>query len=196
MYTSKVFVDFVKVYQSQNKPFEASPKLKLLQALDLAPSSLLERIRELRNELEHEYKLPDPNSDKESIKDGIDIADLFIGYSENVLLNFLEMYFFSDVEDVVNHEEEGEDYIRGVAISYYAQNNTFKFEAYDKCEYLGTTIIDINHESYLPLLRLHIALSKKKSTTYNQSYLALFRVLNCPTPEEHIVHNVLIRPFF
>ncbi len=114
---------------------------------------------------------------------------------KNVLLNFLEMYFFKgDAEDVVNHEEEGEDYIRGVAISYYAQNNTFKFEAYDKCEYLGTTIIDINHESYVLLLRSYTY--QKKSTTYNQSYLALFRVLNCPTPEEHIVHNVLIRPFF
>lgn len=49
-------------------------KLKLVQALGLAPSGLTSKVRNLRNKLEHYYKIPKRNE----VEEAIEIAELFI----------------------------------------------------------------------------------------------------------------------
>lgn len=191
-FSEKIFADFVQNYQDQNKPFQASPKLKLLHAIDIAPFNLLEKLRKIRHDLEHEYRLPEK---EDNIQDIIDVAELFIGYSENLLRNFIEFYFFSDTKEYLSDEDYDDsdvDYKRGIKITYDNQNNTFIFDGYDNSQYLGNAIIDINNEFYLSLLKLHIALTKGKVKSFNEAYLSLFRVFKCPTPEQYINIEVLL----
>lgn len=50
------------------------PRIKLLNVLGLAPTTLISEIRSLRNKMEHEYTCPSIDS----VKRGIEVAELFI----------------------------------------------------------------------------------------------------------------------
>ncbi|WP_282193149.1 hypothetical protein [Romboutsia ilealis] len=62
---------------------DSSIKLRFIQALGIAPIFLVSRIRNLRNKLEHEYILPN----EIDIKESIEIAELFINSTENIIFN-------------------------------------------------------------------------------------------------------------
>ena len=64
-------------------------KLKLIRALDFAPSGLISRTRSLRNKLEHKFQVPD----REEVKDAIELAELFL-LSLDSHLNLIENEFF------------------------------------------------------------------------------------------------------
>ena len=76
-------------------------KLKLLQALDLAPAGIIADVRTIRNKLEHEYK---QFSDKE-VQNAIQLADLFINATDSKL-KMVWAYRISDV-DAVNSSQGG-----------------------------------------------------------------------------------------
>lgn len=58
------------ILQKKDLPY----KLKLVQALGLAPGGLTAKVRNLRNKLEHSYKIPK----RDEVDDAIEIAELFI----------------------------------------------------------------------------------------------------------------------
>lgn len=58
-------------------------KLRFIQALEIAPTSLISEIRTIRNKLEHEYILPS----KEKARECIELAELFIDATQNKLFN-------------------------------------------------------------------------------------------------------------
>ncbi len=60
-----------------------SLKLKFVQSLEISPILLISRIREIRNKLEHKYVLPKI----EDAQEAIEIAELFINSTQNVILN-------------------------------------------------------------------------------------------------------------
>ncbi len=49
-------------------------KLRIIHALNLAPSLIISKSRTLRNKLEHMYKKPEIDD----VKEALDVADLFI----------------------------------------------------------------------------------------------------------------------
>ncbi len=75
-------IQYDKISNSSNKIIELtglmyvdlSHKLKLIQALDFAPSGLISKTRTLRNKLEHYYQIPN----KEEVKEAIELAELFV----------------------------------------------------------------------------------------------------------------------
>ncbi|WP_346876828.1 hypothetical protein [Clostridium sp. UBA5712] len=67
---------------------ELSFKLRFIQALEIAPAFLISKIRRFRNKLEHEYIISKENEAREAIE----IAELFINATQNVILH----KFFSD----------------------------------------------------------------------------------------------------
>ncbi|MEW9095243.1 MAG: hypothetical protein AB2417_09195 [Clostridiaceae bacterium] len=67
---------------------DCSFKLRFIQALEIAPTFLISKIRKFRNKLEHEYMLPKENEAREAIE----IAELFINATQNVIWH----KFFSD----------------------------------------------------------------------------------------------------
>ncbi|GAA0102307.1 hypothetical protein UT300012_30220 [Paraclostridium bifermentans] len=62
---------------------DSSIKLRFIQALGIVPIFLVSKIRSLRNKLEHEYILPNGID----IKESIEIAELFINSTENIIFN-------------------------------------------------------------------------------------------------------------
>lgn len=85
---------YIDIYQNKVGSIEATQKLKLLQALDIVPSSLVTSMREVRNKLEHYYKAP-KKSDALHI---IDLAKLFIRSSDYVLRLFPDEWVLVDTE--------------------------------------------------------------------------------------------------
>lgn len=71
-------------------------KLRFIQALGVAPTFLISKIRKIRNELEHEYTLPSI----EDVIESIEVAELFINATENILFNkFCTDYFIQNEYD-------------------------------------------------------------------------------------------------
>lgn len=58
-----------------------SLKLRFIQSLGISPVFLISKIREIRNNLEHQYVMPK----LEEVKEAIEIAELFINATQNVL---------------------------------------------------------------------------------------------------------------
>ncbi|NFG24362.1 hypothetical protein FDF86_01720 [Clostridium botulinum] len=81
----KVINDFEKDISYDNT---ISFKLRFIQALEIAPTFLISKIRKFRNRLEHEYIVPKENEAKEAIE----IAELFINATQNIIWH----KFFSD----------------------------------------------------------------------------------------------------
>ncbi|WP_308898790.1 hypothetical protein [Candidatus Desulfosporosinus nitrosoreducens] len=71
-------------------------KLRFIQALEIAPTSFISQIRKIRNKLEHEYILPS----HEKAKETIEIAELFINATQNILFNkFITRYYIQNEYD-------------------------------------------------------------------------------------------------
>ncbi|CAI3701536.1 hypothetical protein [Clostridium neonatale] len=65
-------------------------KLRFLQAMEITPIFLIAKIRKLRNELEHEYLMPQ----KDEVREAVEIAELFINATQNILWHkFISDYF-------------------------------------------------------------------------------------------------------
>ncbi|WP_462392637.1 hypothetical protein, partial [Clostridium cadaveris] len=70
-------------------------KLRFMQALEIAPTFLISKIRKLRNKLEHEYIIPKEDEAREAIE----IAELFVNATQNIIVhNFLSNYFIQNYE--------------------------------------------------------------------------------------------------
>lgn len=61
-------------------------RLHLLQEMGIIGSGIIRKIRQKRNYLEHEYKCPD----QQEVEDAVEIAQLFIDASNNILQHFAD----------------------------------------------------------------------------------------------------------
>lgn len=85
---------YIDNYQNKVGSIDATQKLKLLQSLDIVPSSLVTSMREVRNKLEHHYKAPEKNDALHII----DLAKLFIRSSDYVLKLFPDEWILINKE--------------------------------------------------------------------------------------------------
>ncbi|UPA31753.1 hypothetical protein L0P85_06345 [Terrisporobacter glycolicus] len=77
----KLLIDEFEHLKNNSK--DLTMKLRFIQALGIAPTFLISKIRKLRNKLEHEYTLPS----EEDVIESIEVAELFINATENILFN-------------------------------------------------------------------------------------------------------------
>lgn len=90
----KSFIEEFENTHSSSK--DLSMKLRFIQALGIAPTFLISKIRKVRHKLEHEYTLPTVGEAREAIE----IAELFINATENILFNkFYTDYFIQNEND-------------------------------------------------------------------------------------------------
>lgn len=87
--------NYIDAYQRKNGNINATQKLKLLQALDITPSTLVSSMRDIRNKLEHHYKAPT----KKDASHFIDFAKLFIRSSDYILKLFPDEWHLFDGEN-------------------------------------------------------------------------------------------------
>jgi hypothetical protein len=94
---------------AENAPY----KLKIMRALNLAPTSIISKVRTLRNKLEHYYEVPTI----EEVKESIDIADLFIRSVGEKLKKPTNEFTITDKNNYIEGtDDETSDYKDGLSI--------------------------------------------------------------------------------
>lgn len=111
----KLLIDEFEHMKNNSK--DLTMKLRFIQALGIAPTFLISKIRKVRNKLEHEYTLPSI----EDVIESIEVAELFINATENILFNkFCTDYFVQNEYD----ENDREFYKKFVLrISFNSKSN-------------------------------------------------------------------------
>ena len=119
--------------------------LRLVEALGVAPSSLINRYRTLRNKLEHFYKIPEETD----VKDSIELAELFINAVDNAMRSIafpLITYKDQTTEDPGITEicyEKGGYFIVSFFSNWLGSNET-----------IGEVEVSIDDPLYMPLMKL------------------------------------------
>jgi len=80
------------------KPF----KLQLIAYLNIAPITLISRIRRIRNQVEHQYKMP---KNKE-VFESIEMAELFVSATQNSMKDHPDTIYFSNNPNVVEYTDD------------------------------------------------------------------------------------------
>ncbi len=75
--------EFIKKYYDEEEEIGITDNIKLLVILELCPSFLIPKIRNLRNQVEHDYIIPT----RKSVKEAIEVAEMFINSSNNKIYN-------------------------------------------------------------------------------------------------------------
>jgi hypothetical protein len=130
-------------------------KLRLLRALGIATPQIVDRLRRLRNLLEHEYKKPR----KSEVSSAIDIAELFVQACRGKMNSTFDTVFFGSGRV---KSDFGFDFESNVRVS-------FDYDSRPKCEVMlhrhdwhktnpnrefPTIEIRMDDEGYVPLLKL------------------------------------------
>lgn len=84
----EVIKAFIAWHENKEGGVDASPKLKLVRALGLAPTTLISNARLLRNKLEHYYEVPDFKLAREAVE----IAELFVCAVQYKMQSFTEEF--------------------------------------------------------------------------------------------------------
>lgn len=143
--------DFVAWYESKEGAVDAPLKLKLIRALGMAPTGLIANARTLRNKLEPYYEAPDAND----VKATVELAELFIGTTQNKLRSFVEEFTVGDGADMLNEHQQ---FNRCIYISYQNDEAKFKLCAFSPEQSQLEVEIDSADSSYLHLVKVCMTL--------------------------------------
>lgn len=156
--------------------FEIEPetpfKLKLINALNLAPSILISKSRTLRNKLEHEYKKPNVNE----VKEALEIADLFL---RSVTAKFAMIWTDFEISD----DKENE-----IKIQFDPNSNSFEFSVFKKNQLEKTYFIQSDNIEYFYFLRLMFSIDEE--IEINKTIKGLLTQIGHQIPIEKI--NILL----
>lgn len=150
-------------------------KLRFIQALEIAPTFLISKIRKFRNKLEHEYIVPKVNEAREAIE----IAELFINGTQNIIWH----KFFSDY--IISNEYDENDvqlktpYVR-VNFNFYREKSSINLYYDIDDENNGEININPKDREFIYLV--------KSSISHNFSYLP--KVFGCNVDSKFIHYEI------
>lgn len=159
---------FLSNFQSTESNF----KMKLIEALNLAPSFIVNETRLIRHHLEHFYKEPNV----EDVKRSIDVASLFVDAVQGKFRGIMTDFAFanSPINDDTNVLSPY------ISIIYNLKERQFNIETFNssgfKCR------IDSKDETYYSLLRLII--SPEDEMELNLTFKILIKQIDHPSPVE------------
>jgi len=147
----KLLIDEFESDLNCNK--DCSFKLRFVQALEIAPTFLISKIRTFRNKLEHEYILPSQNDAREAME----MSELFINATQNVILNKIFSNYFIQNE---YEEDENEIVTPYIGISFDSNLNEqskikihYNVDDSDK----GDVILKSQNKEYIYFLKAAIS---------------------------------------
>lgn len=149
----KLLIDEFESDANCNK--DSSFKLRFIQALEIAPTFLISKIRTFRNKLEHEYIMPT----EEEAREAIEISELFINATQNVVSNKI----FSDYA-VQNYYDENKSKfsLPFIKISFDSNvNQESKIDIYYKIDDSDKGEITLKSDSKEYVFLLKAAISHK-----------------------------------
>ncbi|WP_139421425.1 MULTISPECIES: hypothetical protein [Chryseobacterium] len=155
--------DFLQYFEFES---DIPIKLRIIHALNLAPSLIISKSRTLRNKLEHMYKKPEIDD----VKEALDVADLFIR-SVTGKLGMLWSEF--EIVDWKDNELTFEYLEKQFKIGYKKDHKLIK-----------TYSIDSNNLEFYGLLRLMI--SSEDEIEIEETFKILLKQINHPMPIDKI----------
>jgi hypothetical protein len=155
-------------------------KLKLVKALDFAPSGVISNIRKLRNKLEHYYKRPD----KEEVDAAIELAELFILSVEN-RIRFIEENL--SITDNKNYIKYG-TYKSSINIDFCKTEKHFVISYYKDKEEIDSEIFDENQPLYYCLIRILDGMNHHSAAARTSTSSVLTRILTSILWSAVIIH--------
>ncbi len=170
---------YIDSFQRRHGGIDAPLQLKLIHALGVAPANVIQRVRRVRNLVEHEYAIPT----REQAQDAIELAQLFIRAIES----------FKTYELVLGDDRNMFDcgLTEGCYCVLVGWSGSRELHASairrDEEWGLGVTTpmvrVDISNEFFLPILRLMVAAGVKGDST---SALQELVEMVMPVPDGHV----------
>lgn len=151
-------------------------KLKLIQALDFAPSGLVSKMRTLRNKLEHDYKIPN----KEEVKEAIELAELFIKSIESHVEMIPDHYIITDkfnIKSLWNYKNH-------IDINFCHLKKEIETVFYVENQEIGTIMLNQNNEEYYAFIKLMNNISHE--IEMEDAIKVLLKMIKHPIPEKNI----------
>lgn len=184
----EVFKAFkIEIYKGENQAIESFLshfdlaeksyfKLKLIEALNLAPSLIIAQTREIRHKLEHYYEIPD----LVDVKRAHDIASLFISSIQGKFRGFYTQFEISNksASDLENDDLENGDHSPIIWFNLIMYTGKFTFGT----SYQGelSNEIDSKHELFYGLLRLMFSIDDEDEL--NESFRVVLKQMKHPMP--------------
>jgi len=172
---SKSSEELVRLVQVDT--FDLPYKLKLVKALDFAPSGVISNIRTLRNKLEHYYKKPD----KTEVDSAIELAELFILSVEN-RIRFIEENL--SITDSKNYVEYG-IYKSSININFSKTKKHFKLSYFKDKENIDSEIFDENQPLFYCLIRILNNINEEIDLLV--SFKIFLKMLGHPIPLKNVM---------
>ena len=151
-------------------------KLKLLNALDVAPLILITKMRSLRNNVEHQYEIPNRNETVEALE----IAQYFNAMIQNVLKGFCEQFF-------IENDFEPK---RKLRFAFDAEKHHFDIYGFVEGKDIGNIRVLKGQYNYLELIKLNIAIAKERKRNVNEALYELLQSINCKIPRNKVEVNL------
>lgn len=164
---------FVGFYEFQD---DISYKLKIIQALNLAPGFIIGKARTLRNKLEHFYKVPTKNE----VKDAIDIADLFIRTVDGIFRSQINEFYITDQTNFI----EDYDFTNGYAIEFDPEKRILNINEHINGKRTRKVSMTINDPEFYGFIRLMNSINDEFELT--ESFKVIGKLINHPTPKKYI----------
>jgi hypothetical protein len=153
-------------------------KLKIIHALNLAPSILIARSRTIRNKLEHLYQKPTI----EEAKEALDVADLFIRSVEGKFKSLTTDFGLTDENNYNSDNNWHFNY--GLEILFETDDRKFYIKKLIKNEKSDSIEIDSSFTEYYGLLRLMFSIDD--DVELEDTFKVLLKQLKHPIPSERI----------
>lgn len=141
--------------------------------LGLMAPRVIKRINQLRNYLEHEFKIPE----QERVEDAVDTATLFVELTQRVFRNFQTAFKFGGGDEELMHSYSS-NYVQ-VSFSYKLKQ--FEVECVSNKESILNETIDSSCKEYIPLLKLTLSSDWNYSDLDHQEIVKEF-IERCTSP--------------
>ncbi len=179
----------VMTYLKRLKPNDLPVKLRLLQALDIAPPKLLAKTRKVRNMLEHEYRLPT----KDEVEEAIELAQYLCNSTSSVMRSVVESFALSSGKTMFGKRG---GYHNALVIRYgpctYYGKAFFIINGWTEGKPLEPEpMYEINDDLYPVLLRLLLAVGS--GTKLKEPLFDFLQAIGCTIPSTHVKVSMTYR---
>jgi len=151
-------------------------KLKIIQALNIAPGLIITKYRNLRNRLEHFYKIPTIDE----VKEAIDIADLFIRSVEGQFKGLTTEFDITDANNFIKDFE----YKAGYELIYIEDENYFSIYEKMSGKRANEIIMTPDNLEFYGFIRLMHSIDDEFEMV--ESFKIIARLIEHPIPQKHI----------
>lgn len=169
-----------KLIQSLYSDVNTHHNLKVIHSLNLAPTLLISKTRNIRNKLEHLYQCPL----LEEAQEALDVAELFIKTVDGQMNTIIEEFIITDEKNYKPEATWNAQNGIGFRIDYGLNNFHIDILKILDSKIMDSIIINNQSEEFPYLLRL--VLSQGDDFELTQSLKLLLETIKHPLPLKHI----------